>query len=162
MKSQCSLGGAIPYETNTNGLVVLGEHTAGVPKKGFAVIIGDSFLSMTNSGYKSVIIGQNAGITTNYVENVVCIGSQSQTNYSSSIALGCYARTEKENQFVLGATQAPINEMKVVTSDGDKYIATTDQTVPTGGTKGQVLMKNSEADYDFSWTSLADYDEVSF
>ena len=156
------INNTIPYEPNTNALVVLGEHISGVPKKGFAVIIGDTFLCSSNSGYKSVIIGQNAGITSLYVENVVCIGSQSQTNYSFSIALGCYARTEKENQFVLGAISAPINEMKVVTSDGAKYIATTDQTVPAGGTTGQVLMKNSNTDYDFSWTSLANYDEVSF
>lgn len=35
-------------------------------------------------------------------------------------------------------------------------------TVPAGGTEGQILMKNSNADYDFSWTSLTNYDEVSF
>ena len=68
----------------------------------------------------------------------------------------------KEKQMSIGSSSFPINEMKVVTSEGDKYIATTDQTVPSGGTTGQVLMKNSDTDYDFGWASLADYDEVSF
>lgn len=45
---------------------------------------------------------------------------------NASIAIGTNALAPNDNQFVLGSTTAPINEMKVVTSEGDKYIATTD------------------------------------
>ena len=34
--------------------------------------------------------------------------------------------------------------------------------LPAGGTTGQILMKNSDTDYDCSWTSLDSYDEVMF
>lgn len=34
--------------------------------------------------------------------------------------------------------------------------------LPAGGAAGQILMKNSNTDYDCSWTSLDSYDEVMF
>ena len=112
-----------------------------------AVAIG--YMPSTLTQHGSIIIGSNVSGTNLPVQN-------------ASIVIGTNASSTKANQFTLGSTTAPINEMRVVTSTGEKYIATTDQTVPTGGTTGQVLMKNSNTDYDFSWTSLADYDEVSF
>lgn len=108
----------------------------------------------------SISIGYNSGgISSN---KSVTIGYSAMNEHSGSILFGYRSSTDKDNQFVLGSTYSPINEMKVVTSAGDKYIATTDQTVPAGGTTGQVLMKNSDTDYDFGWSSLTDYDEVSF
>ena len=119
------------------------------------------FNTSTANSTNSVVVGAQAQAIA--APNCVSIGSRATSvGNKSCVTLGYRATTTKPNQFVLGSTDAPINEMKVVTSEGDKYIATTDQTVPTGGTKGQVLMKNSDTDYDFSWTSLADYDEVSF
>lgn len=60
----------------------------------------------------------------------ISIGAQdvpSNINISkASIAIGTNALAPNDNQFVLGSTTSPINEMKVVTSEGDKYIATTD------------------------------------
>ena len=139
---------------NGYGHVLIGNNAKG----------GDNSVSIGSfaggiSGVATVSIGANASATQSYA---IAMGYQSNASNTNSIAFGRNATTDKDNQLVMGSTQAPINEMKVVTSDGDKYIATTDQTVPTGGTTGQVLMKNSDADYDFSWTSLADYDEVSF
>ena len=60
----------------------------------------------------------------------ISIGAQDIPSNSgisnASIAIGTNANAPKDNQFVLGSTDAPINEMKVVTSDGEKFIATTD------------------------------------
>lgn len=111
---------------------------------------------------RMVLIGNGTGNGSYGINNVIAIGNDAKAMFNNSIALGIEAKTTKEKQMSIGSSSFPINEMKVVTSEGDKYIATTDQTVPTGGTKGQVLMKNSDTDYDFSWASLADYDEVSF
>lgn len=111
----------------------------------------------------AIAIGYSPNIPSNH--GSIVIGSTvpaSTSTLNASIVVGTNASSTKANQFTLGSSTAPINEMRVVTSTGEKYIATTDQTVPTGGTTGQVLMKNSDADYDFGWTSLADYDEVSF
>lgn len=35
-------------------------------------------------------------------------------------------------------------------------------SLPAGGTAGQVLMKNSGADYDASWVTLESADSVSY
>ena len=137
---------------NLNGdCIRIGHNTHVNMITGRALVIGNEISN--NVGTDCVIIGHSAGST---------YSGEDGNGAKYGIALGYWARLTKDYQFVLGSSNAPINEMKVVTSDGDKYIATTDQTVPTGGTTRQVLMKNSDADYDFSWTSLADYDEVSF
>ena len=162
-----AIGGRQDIAKNTpSGSLVISSFSTEFPNQGgFTngknnVVLGH-VASSANSKSNNVVVGYSANA---YDANNIVIGSEASTNlnHTGAIVLGRSAESEKSNQFVLGSTVAPINEMKVVTSDGDKYIATTDQTVPTGGTKGQVLMKNSDADYDFSWTSLADYDEVSF
>ena len=128
-----------------NFTTTIGNTTNGCSVSKMSTNIGNNVL---NYGSYNTVIGYNAKVT-------------NQT-FKSSIVIGASSQADKSNQFVLGSTTSPINEMKVVTSDGDKYIATTDQTIPAGGTTGQVLMKNSNTDYDFSWTSLTNYDEVSF
>lgn len=148
-------GNTIDIGSNSGNLnsggIRLGNNIGSGMTSSSSILIG---MDISNKvGSSCVIIGQAAGSTYNGTDN---------NGAKYGVAIGKSSRLTKDNQFVLGSTQAPINEMKVVTSEGDKYIATTDQTVPTGGTTGQVLMKNSDADYDFSWTSLADYDEVSF
>lgn len=179
------INNTIPYSDNNN-LVVIGNikfnyiSTSGV-------LIGKKLQISRNNGYGHVLIGNSAkggdnsvsigsfagdigGIATVSIGAearankiyAIAMGYQSNASNTNSIAFGRNATTDKDNQLVMGSAQAPINEMKVVTSNGDKYIATTDQTVPAGGTTGQVLMKNSDTDYDFSWTSLINYDEVSF
>lgn len=169
------INNTIPYNSNYKSTpsesVYIGETRYPGNKSNRTVGIGiDTNISSENSvvlgcrtaasnGFGSVCIGYGASAT---VGKNIAIGYGASSNHERTIVLGLEATTTKDYQFVLGSTTYPINEMKVVTSDGDKYIATTDQTVPAGGTKGQVLMKNSDADYDFGWTSLADYDEVSF
>ena len=122
----------------------------------YSVVIG--YGDTVDKG-SNVVVGAQIDV---HGENNVVLGAWASSDNNNCVVLGKSATSDKENQFVLGSTKSPINEMKVVTSDGDKYIATTDQTVPAGGTTGQVLMKNSNTDYDFSWTSLTNYDEVSF
>ena len=83
------------------------------------------FNTSTASSTNSVVVGAQAQAIA--APNCVSIGSRAtSTGNKSCVALGYYATTTKPNQFVLGSTNAPINEMKVVTSEGDKYIATTD------------------------------------
>ena len=147
----------IPYKNNNTGIQLgTSTYTSYTVDNGTVVI-----------GYPTTFIGNLSSAVSiggiNTIANAsVAVGARANVNYVNSIGIGYLAKVDKTNQFVLGSTVAPINEMKVVTSEGDKYIATTDQTVPAGGTTGQVLMKNSDTDYDFSWTSLVDYDEVSF
>lgn len=120
-------------------------------------------LNPNDTSFKNIVlIGNGTGNGSYGINNIIAIGNDAKAMFNNSIALGIEAKTTKEKQMSIGSSSFPINEMKVVTSDGDKYIATTDQTVPSGGTTGQVLMKNSDTDYDFGWASLADYDEVSF
>lgn len=155
---------------NSSNSVSVGNNTILVGTNN--ILIGnDSFMQHQNS----IVIGHNANTS---MQNQFTIGSdfmpikemrfnndnttRIQVTDFVNVINNLKTVTMSDNQFSLGSTTVPINEMKVVTSDGDKYIATTDQAVPTGGTTGQVLMKNSNTDYDFSWTSLADYDEVSF
>ena len=90
-------------------------------------VIGD-YMNIGNA-IRTALVGRAHNIEgTNNDErrDIVLLGISNSSNYSYSIALGNYITIEKENQFVLGSTAAPINEMKVVTSEGDKYIATTD------------------------------------
>lgn len=108
--------------------------------KTWSIYIGKSIgtgtpfgVACTNLGYNtssgsssdSVAIGSQAqAVAASYC---VSIGSRaSSIGHQSCITLGYDANATKSNQFVLGSTSAPINEMKVVTSEGDKYIATTD------------------------------------
>lgn len=155
------INNTIPYDDVTkNGSISLGK-SLGTGTQIDVACTNLGYNTSTASSTNSVVVGAQAqAIAAPYC---VLIGSRAvSTAHKGCVILGYNATTTKPNQFVLGSTDAPINEMKVVTSDGEKYIATTDQTVPAGGTTGQVLMKNSNTDYDFSWTSLADYDEVSF
>ena len=126
-----------------------------------SVAIGHDARVYNSNSSNNVVIGYYAGAGS---PNNVVIGrnASAELDKGNSIVLGNYASSTKANQFTLGSSTSPIDEMRVVTSTGEKFIATTDQTVPAGGTTGQVLMKNSNTDYDFSWTSLANYDEVSF
>lgn len=164
-----TINNTIEYEHDNISNILIGDITKPSNLNQGNIIIGDggtsryhqsvSIGNLVRGGNFNVTIGSLAGDTS--ASGAVAVGKSAKAK-TYSITLGYYAAGTKENQLTIGSTQAPINEMKVVTSDGDKYIATTDQTVPTGGTTGQVLMKNSDTDYDFSWTSLADYDEVSF
>lgn len=88
------------------------------------VVIGHD-TAVLNGMSNCVVMGYDA---TSADENSVVIGSRAivDLHHVGSIVLGRGARSKKANQFVLGSTVAPINEMKVVTSEGDKYIATTD------------------------------------
>ena len=94
-----------PNHTVDNGTVAIGYPTTFIGNLSSAVSIGG----------------------TNTIANAsVALGVRANVNYVNSIGIGYFAKVNKTNQFVLGSTVAPINEMKVVTSDGDKYIATTD------------------------------------
>lgn len=92
----------------------------------YSVALG-SLAAVANTGNTgSVSIGASSGV---YSSNGIAIGYNAQINDINnveSIVIGSNATVDKPNQFVLGSATAPINEMKVVTSDGDKYIATTD------------------------------------
>ena len=75
----------------------------------------------------AVAIGYSPNIPTQHGSIVIGSVVPSTTNtLNASIIIGTNAKSTKDNQFVLGSATAPINEMKVVTSTGEKYIATTD------------------------------------
>ena len=108
--------------------------------KTWSIFIGKSIgtgtpfgVACTNLGYNtssgsssdSVVIGSQAqAIAASYC---VSIGSRaSSIGHQSCITLGHYANATKSNQFTLGSSNSPINEMRVITSTGEKFIATTD------------------------------------
>lgn len=167
-------------DNNINiGLDVTNNSSNSVSVGNNTILVGTNNILIGNNSFmqhqNSIVIGHNASTS---MQNQFAIGSDfmpiKEIRFNSdnttriqvtdfvNVINNLKTVTMSDNQLSLGSTAAPINEMKVVTSEGAKYIATTDQTVPAGGTTGQVLMKNSNTDYDFSWTSLANYDEVSF
>lgn len=133
------INNTIPYNLNykstPSASVYIGETMYPGNKSNRTVGIGmDTNISSENSvvlgcraaaynGFGSVCIGYMASAT---VGENIAIGYRASSDYEGAIALGLEAATTKDNQFVLGSTTYPINEMKVVTSEGDKYIATTD------------------------------------
>lgn len=153
------INNTIPYNSEAQGSVILGDiNVAEGLEVSNSVYIGSNGTQSANDFNKNIIIGNNFnGISS----NAIAIGHNCSSS-TNSIALGNNARATSENQCVIGGFGSYINNVSAYTSSGMKKLAFVDQAVPTGGTQGQVLMKNSNADYDFSWTSLADYDEVSF
>ena len=110
----------IPYEENVEDNVInIGQITRSNNNNN--VNIG---LDVENYSNNSVLVGNH---TYSAGENTLVIGNNARAQNQGSIALGHNATTSMQNQFTLGSTTFPINEMKVVTSDGAKYIATTDQ-----------------------------------
>lgn len=71
-------------------------------------------------------------------------------------------KTSSDLGIIGGATYTAGTNIEITEDNVINNTIPYNSTVPAGGTEGQILMKNSNADYDFSWTSLADYDEVSF
>lgn len=115
------INNTIPYKNNDTG-IQLGTLTyPGYTVDTGTVAIGypTTFIGNLSS---AVSIGGNNTITS----ASVAVGVRANVNYANSIGIGYFAKVDKTNQFVLGSTVAPINEMKVVTSEGDKYIATKD------------------------------------
>ena len=119
---------------NSNNSVSVGNNTllTGVNN----IVIGNnSYMQHQNS----IVIGHNA-ITS--MKNQFTIGSdfmpikemrfnddnttRIQVTDFVNVINNLKTVTMSDNQLSLGSTDAPINEMKVVTSNGDKYIATTD------------------------------------
>ena len=119
------INNTIPYDDVTKTWsIYIGKSTGtGTPVGVACTNLG--YNTSSGSSSESVAIGSQAqAIAASYC---VSIGSRaSSIGHQSCITLGYDANATKSNQFVLGSTSAPINEMKVVTSEGDKYIATTD------------------------------------
>ena len=112
-----------------------------------------------------VAIGYYQGINSNIGGSISIGANNIPEGYGidkGSITIGTNAKSMGYNTAVFGSESSPINTMYYISSEGTKTVATTDQTIPAGGTTGQVLMKNSDTDYDFGWASLNNYDEVSF
>ena len=134
-----AIGSIARIDSSGVGSTVIGRYASGNP---YGTAIG----SRATSPVCGIAVGasNNSAVTRH---GSISIGNQyvpSNTNIShASITIGTKATAAKDNQFVLGSTDAPINEMKVVTSEGDKYIATTDlipEEVPiaTTGVAGKV------------------------
>lgn len=88
------------------------------------------------SGYDNVLIGYGAkGIFSGSYDtgNSVIIGSQANSQYKQTIAIGSKAKTTKENQAMFGSESVPINEMVIHTSNGTKKIATEDYVDDNAG-----------------------------
>ncbi len=130
------------------------------PFGGDAVVIGGQYAQ-----HGSIVIGINANAFQGSSAVVIGYASQSSSpgntiigydarnldGVSNSIALGRGARVSQSNQFVAGSSSFPINTMKIITSSGEKTLATTDYlTTITGydATKTQVL-KNVNG--TFTW-----------
>ena len=75
---------------------------------------------------RMVLIGNGTGNGSYGINNIIAIGNDAKAMFNNSIALGIEAKTTKEKQMSIGSSSFPINEMKVVTSSGEKFIATTD------------------------------------
>ena len=153
------INNTIPYNSEAQNSVILGDITINEGLEASdSIYIGSKGKQRINNFHRNIIIGNSFnGMAT----NAIAIGHGSNST-SNSIALGHNANASAPNQCMIGGFGSYINNVSAYTSSGMKNLAFVDQAVPTGGTKGQVLMKNSDTDYDFSWTSLADYDEVSF
>lgn len=108
--------------TNSDESVAFGLYSSGGK---YGVAVG----SRATAAHYGVAIGhRNDNSVVKF--GSISIGAQDIPSNSgisnASIAIGTNALAPNDNQFVLGSTAAPINEMVVVTSDGEKYIATTD------------------------------------
>lgn len=126
-------------DVSQDGLNVTVRNTIPYKNKGTGIQLGTSTYpnyTVDNGtvavGYPTTFIGELSSAVSiggnNKIANAsVAVGARADVNYVNSIGIGYLAKVDKTNQFVLGSKTAPINEMKVVTSEGDKYIATTDQ-----------------------------------
>lgn len=113
----------IPYKEYRNGWSVqIGPNTRTNENAAGSLAIGYGSSTMASLG---IAIGiQAQAISSN---KSIVIGSNAQAvALTSTIVLGFNTQATKSNQFIMGSTQSPINEMVVVTSEGTKYIATTD------------------------------------
>lgn len=127
------INNTIDYEHDDISNILIGDITRPSNLNEGNIIIGDggtsryhqsvSIGNLVKGGNFNVTIGSAAGDTS--AAGAVAVGKSAKAK-THSITLGYYAAGTKENQLTIGSTGAPINEMKVVTSDGDKYIATTD------------------------------------
>ena len=104
------------YGTSSGAFIVNGRNS---------VAIGQDATIFNDDSSNNVVIGYDAAAGS---PNNVVIGrnASAELNKGNSIVLGNNAKSTKANQFTLGSSTSPINEMKVVTSEGDKYIATID------------------------------------
>lgn len=146
------INNTIPYRVFDNstlvrigGIAYGGRQDTEVPQG--SLLIGNTYGPSSGSfiGSKciySVAIGQDARIYNSGSSNNVVIGydahagspnnvvigrnASADLDRDNSIVLGNYANSTKANQFTIGSDTSPINEMRVVTSTGEKFIATTD------------------------------------
>lgn len=146
------INNTIPYRVFDNatlvrlkGIAYGGRQDVEVPQG--SLLIGNTYGPSTGAFIgtnckNSVAIGQDVKIFNSNSSNNVAIGFYAQAgssnnvvignyaaaelNKGNSIVLGNYASSTKANQFTIGSSTSPINEMRVVTSTGEKYIATTD------------------------------------
>ena len=143
------INNTVPYSDNDNLIVIGNMSFDRIPASG--VLIGKNLQTIRDNSYGHILIGNNTKGNNNAVSigvfagnltgiAAISIGANSNADENYAIAMGYYATagnknsiafgrsatTDKDNQLVIGSTQAPIDEMKVVTSNGDKYIATTD------------------------------------
>ena len=127
------INNTIDYEHDDISNILIGDITRPSNLNEGNIIIGDggtsryhqsvSIGNLVRGGNFNVTIGSSAGDIS--AAGAVAVGKSAKAK-THSITLGYYAEGTKENQLTIGSTDAPINEMKVVTSEGDKYIATTD------------------------------------
>ena len=115
------INNTIPYYYNSNTSAFKITTNNNDNNNTASVIIGDS---ISGRGFYNVAVGKSMSIFGDY--NVALGVGVSTNNHDRCVLLGFSVTADSNNQFVLGSSNSPINEMKVVTSDGDKYIATTD------------------------------------
>lgn len=113
------INNTIPYKYNSNTGTF--RITTDNNNNTASVIIGDS---ISGRGLYNVAVGKSMSIFGDY--NVALGVGVSTNNHDRCVLLGFSVTADSNNQFVLGSSNSPINEMKVVTSEGAKYIATTD------------------------------------
>lgn len=126
------INNTIPFSSDVNGNGLLFGIKAFGKNKYFngGIALGYNLAILLNANDTSfkrmVLIGNGAGNGSYGINNIIAIGNDAKARFNNSIALGIEAKTTKEKQMSIGSSSFPINEMKVVTSSGEKFIATTD------------------------------------
>lgn len=141
-----------------NNSIIIGGYQSSSIAPSQSVAVGSNIYNNSNTNTNSVGIGDSVFLLGTFG---TAVGSGARASaYSSafgagsvalkdkSVALGMSASTTKSNQFMLGSTNYPINEMKVVTSDGEKQIATTDDITNAIGQINEILATLVTVDED--------------
>lgn len=136
------------------GTLVLGEYTMGTGLDRWQTfIIGEWYYSSVSTSYRK-IIPTNPSVNRGNLQNsgVYYIISGEQSNGNTTYTANIYTMQE---ELVSGTNIKTINNESILGSGNITIEGTGGSGLPSGGTIGQLLRKNSATDGDASWSNDA-------